>query len=181
MGIVAFKDEFQRAIAILPGTLDFPLGEGVLRLSALRELIDSNLKDLEGKHTRSLSSLSHLRRLAKEAVDDDDAATLRYLLDEAMPKIVGAIQDRLAGISANKAFFETFASVIVQAAVENDIPVSAKVTAVRKDVTELFERHIAVLGDIRDHAMALEWDFDPEAHGGPTFDAADELLSHLSH
>lgn len=178
--MVALKKDLGDALATIgrPPTLEFHPQSVETAEAELDAAILAYRRHLMTWRVDVIEIISTLEAALKEerVVGGDNA--LRQSLRDVIAPINAAVNsavhraERAATISP-----EDKANLDLASAAD---PALAKIAdAATKNFLWAVQSFCDVLYDIRDRVEALEWDYDPDARGGPVYENADDLLASL--
>lgn len=184
MGLAAFKREFEQAVELSPVSLRldlFPKVDLQKRHAEVRELASNHLANMSAWHSDMLKILRRLKRLIAEFSADGAVSELRDI-GQQIPGWIVRLDERIERYSENLQTAEVAIDILLQVAADTNVSAEAlqRMARTRDDVVAVCSKVLEMFEDIRNRTKSIEWDLDPEAHGGSSFSIADELLSHLS-
>jgi hypothetical protein len=181
MGLASFKRDFEKSVAVVPplpifagapsGSADHIFERSADRNKSFRRQTVEWRKQMDGQ-------IRELQRYLKAASADGDSAKLAYLVQDAIPRLISAIDEPLGRSIAAEESFKTELNALEMK--HQFLAESADFLDFRDGILRTFRQMIVAIEDARAKVLKMLWDFDPDAHCGPSFETADELLSHLS-
>lgn len=178
MALVTLTQAFDE-VAILPPSFDLVAAMAVVKSAKdFVRAIDRFEAEASTWQARTAMDQAELRRKIDEAAVD---VPLETAWAELKPHIDRAIQATDAGLRAYGTPLDRDQRFA--------LPL-ARLRRLSPDAARFFRRQIKRADAIRqkqweaysrfrDAMLAIQWDFDPEAHGGPGFDDAEDLIAFL--
>lgn len=189
MGLHALKEDFDGIVARFSAppepfydSITFDSVNGGPSIEALEQQADAAHRqfqnDMRVWRTRLFECLALIEDLFVKAQDDPEA--LAYLIEDAVPNAIRVIDENLSSAEARLGGHPTLKALLDWGPILNPSATVffEKIAALEPEVRKV---HADILREFRDRLKAIEWDYDPDARGGETFDTADELIASLRH
>lgn len=178
MNLPTLKSDFEGIVGRLPSppAIEDALGSGTPLENEIEGAYERFLRATREWQSQMLEPLPGIRTLFESARDNPEA--LSFLLNNAMPQLMAAIDNALSRRDERSA---------VPPEVRERLDLLVAMRPASRDFADAMARKWAavlvaqreVLEDLHDRLKAIEWDFDPDARGGEAFEDADDLIASL--
>lgn len=179
MGLPVFKHEFEEALSAMPALpelifSEIPRGDPLASISNRHDALRVRFEDWRFK---TVKWLPELRSVFERASKDNDVATINSLIDEALPELLAVFDNVSMQVSDVALQLKTAFEGIER---RSPPELRDRIGLVQKNTGATLEACQDIVRDIRSRIKAMEWEFDPSARGGPSFDNADDLIASLN-
>jgi hypothetical protein len=180
MGMPAFKSEISEAIAVIgpPPSFIVPESGSADPEAVFERALNSYRRQIMAWRSDTLALLPRLDSLLIQAQEAAGVDGVRELMADLMPVLWRALDDALAHAERTADIDPAIRAKLTFAARVS--PEAAKtIKAIIKKYRNASESYRQSLIDLHDRLKIVEWDHDPDARGGPSFDNADDLIASL--